>query len=631
MQAELYRARVSDGSGFDFVLSDGSMDRHGTRINPNGWDLGDFKRNPIALFAHNTDAPIGTWDNIRVESGKLIASLKMAAAGTSQRIDEMRSLVEQGILRAVSVGFRVLAEGKPGKSEFDFDRQTLLEASLVSVPSNVNALAKARSLKISNETMSLAFGEQAETRRDVSATGEQAATSRIRKNAKMSTLSQRIEDAQNDLVAKRDKLTELNGMEELDLDAIEELNGQVEKAERTVSVLKQSEARIGINAGMTAPAATGLPAPAVSRRPLGMPQRELNGFDLIVRAMTVRGIAHFGPGNKSIERVLDEQYPGHEATHAFVTRADQTVGTTGTAGWASELVATSYADYMDSLLGKSIYPELANRGQKYSFDGAGTVSIPYDTGTGAGGGFVAEGAPIRVGRITTAATTVTARKMGVIVPFTRELAKRSRPSIEGLVRRKIIEQTSVILDAAVLDATAGDTARPAGLLNGVSATASGYGGGDFTAVIADFKALLAPFTAANAADNITVILNPAQGLALSMMPGPGDGRFGWAEPLMSRMTILESTHATANRIIAIRNSDLATASGDAPEFDISEQATIHMEDAAPLEIVSGTGPTAADPVRSLWQTGSVGVRMLLEVTWKMTRSGMVAWIDGTSW
>jgi hypothetical protein len=143
--------------------------------------------------------------------------------------------------------------------------------------------------------------------------------------------------------------------------------------------------------------------------------------------------------------------------------------------------------------------------------------------------------------------------------------------------------------------------------------------------------LLAPFYAANGADNITVVMHPSQALALSMMPGPGDGRFGWAEPLMSRLTVIESTYATAGRLIALRNSDFATALGDAPEFDISEQATVHMEDTTPLEIVSGTGPTTADPVRSFFQTATIGVRMLMDVSWTMRRSGMVQWVNGTTW
>jgi hypothetical protein len=115
-----------------------------------------------------------------------------------------------------------------------------------------------------------------------------------------------------------------------------------------------------------------------------------------------------------------------------------------------------------------------------------------------------------------------------------------------------------------------------------------------------------------------------------MMDGP-DNTTAWFQAIRDRVTIIESTYATANRIIAIRNSDFATAIGDAPEFDMSEQATIHMEDTTPLEIVSGTGPTTADPVRSLWQTNTMGIRMLMDVSWVMARPSMVQWINGTTY
>lgn len=625
----IHKTVASNGEGMEFVLSDATVDRVGDVIEPDGWDLKNFKKNPIALFGHNSGFPIGKWENLRVEGGKLIARLKFAAKGTSARIDELASLVEQGILRAVSVGFRPI-KSEPLDPERPYGpqrytKQELLETSLVSVPANPAALAFAKSLNLSAEIMDLAFGEHAETRRrTLTATGGNAVTRPIiERPPAMKTLAQRIEDAQNELNAKRDKLAELNAAETLDLDAIEELNEQVSVVERSIAAMKASEAKIGLAA--TAP---GTPqAPAIQRRPLGVAPKEVKGLDLIVRAIVARGVSHFG--GKDLSKVLDERYPGHEAT-AVIAKADQTIGTTTVSGWASELVQQSWAEFVQALIGFSVYPELRSRGIGLSFDGIGTVNIPSRTAGGAGGGFVAEGSPIRVGRITTANITMTARKLGVIVPFSRELAKRSTPAIEALVRQAILEDTGSILDAALLDATAGDTARPAGLLNGVAAAAVGFGGGDFQAVVEDFKALLAPFYAANAADNITVIMNPAQGLALSMMPGPGDGRFGWAQPLMNRLTIIESTRATAGRLIALRNSDFATALGDAPDFDVSEQATVHMEDTTPLEIVSGT-PTVADPVRSFFQTATIGVRMLMDVSWKMRRTGMVQWINGTSW
>ena len=208
-------------------------------------------------------------------------------------------------------------------------------------------------------------------------------------------------------------------------------------------------------------------------------------------------------------------------------------------------------------------------------------------------------------------------------------AKRSTPSLEGVIRQAIIDDTAAVLDSVLLDATAQDSVRPAGLLNGVSKLGDGFGGGDHVAVREDFKALLAPFIAANAADGITVIMNPAQSLSIAMMDGPANN-VGWFSEIAKRVNIVESTHATARRLVAIRNTDFATALGDLPEFELSNQATIHMEDASPAEIVA-TGPTPAAPVRNFWQTDSMGVRMVMDVSWKMARTGMVQWIDQTSY
>lgn len=627
---------VATGSDLEFVLSDATVDCHGDIVEPGGWDLQRFKQNPVALWDHGKDPtigrkPIGRWEDVRVERGKLLGRLVPVPTGPDPAVNGVITSLQSGFLRAVSVGFlpKVPPEPIDKNNPYGgqrFKKQELLETSLVAVPANPAAILQAKSLNISDETISRIFGEQAEIKQRamVPNPGGNAVNPPVTgRSSTMTTLAQRIMDAQNELVAKKDRLVELTAAADMDVDAIAELTGQIDVEEKRVAALHAAEAKIGADAQRK----SGLEAPTVLRRPLGFPQTEVKGFDLIVRGIVARGVSHFG--NMPIEKVLDARYPGHEAT-AVVAKADQTIGTTTVSGWASELVQTAWTGFLQALVGYSIYPDLRARGIGLSFDGVGTVTIPSRTAGGAGGGFVAEGSPIRVGRITTASRTLTPKKMGVIVPFSRELAKRSTPMIEAVVRQAILEDTGSILDAALLDATAASTARPAGLLNGVSAAATGYGGGDYRAVQEDFKALLAPFIAANAADNIAVIMNSAQMLAIGLMDSPV-GNPGWFQAIRDRVTLIESTRATANRLVALRASDFATALGDVPEFDISEQATIHMEDTTPLEIVSGTGPTTADPVRSLWQTATIGVRMIMDVSWTMRRAGMVQWIDTTTY
>jgi HK97 family phage major capsid protein/HK97 family phage prohead protease len=625
------KAATAEVDGMEFVLSDATVDRYGDVVEPTGWDLRSFRKNPIALFGHSASFPIGKWQDVRVEDGKLKGRLEFAKAGTSYRIDELRRLVEQGILKAVSVGFRPLkaepidpADPRGGQR---YKRQELLETSLVSVPANPAALAVARSLHISDDTLNIAFGEQAEQGNGIivrRGTGEQAEPFNPITPRKTTTMniSNRIEDAQTKLLEARDALTAHVAQDDYDIDAEQALTDQVKHLEEKLASLKRAETSLAARAVERSPA-----APAV-RRPLSAVTAEPAPGDLVVRAAVVHALAH--ATGKQIDKVLDERYPGHEAT-SIVAKADMTIGTTGVSGWASQLINEATSDFINTLKPMSVFPGLAALGTSLTFNnGQGSIKLPSRVaGTNVNGSFVEEGTPIPVRRIATTSVSLTPRKMGVISAFSKELAKYSTPAIEGLIRSEIMADTAVTLDGALLDNAASSNARPAGLLRLVSAAANAYGGGDYLAFIEDMKALLAPFDTANAGRRLALIMHPAQRRSVSMMPGP-DGTFGWADRFLSEFTILSSTSATAGRVIVVDAVDFAAAYGGM-EFDVSEQATLHMEDTTPLEIVSGTGPTTADPVRSLFQTASVAVRMTMDVSWAMRRSGMVQYIDDVTW
>lgn len=140
----------SEQDPFEFVLSDESVDRVGDIIRADGWKLSDFRKNPIALFGHSHRDIIGVWTKVRVEGKKLMGRLKLADEGTSELIDTIRKLVDQRILKAVSVGFMPL-EGQPRDEKdpwggFEFTKTSLHEGSLVAVPANPNALSIAKAL-----------------------------------------------------------------------------------------------------------------------------------------------------------------------------------------------------------------------------------------------------------------------------------------------------------------------------------------------------------------------------------------------------------------------------------------------------------------------------------------------------
>lgn len=630
------KVTADGGAGLEFVLSDATVDRYGDVVDPKGWDLKWFKKNPIALFAHNSNFPIGTWTNVRVEGGKLIGRLALASRGTSARIDELISLVEQGILRAVSVGF-VPHEQEPVDKEKPYGgqkytKQELLETSLVSVPANPAALALAKSLNLSTETMSLAFGEQAEVRRrDVTANGAHADTSKpnpassrvdhgTKGNKTMKTISQRIIDAQAKLASAKQRRDELLSADRLDHDNIDAANDEIETLTKDIEVLARSEGKI----------AAGAEPVGGGRRPLGVAQPEVKASDLIVRSAVCHLLSHIS--GRPVEKILEDRYPGHEAT-AAVTKTAIAVATTTTSGWASQLLETAMAEFLALLPPTSVYPVLRSMGVGLTFGpNSGAIKIPFSSTTAAlAGGFVLEGDPIPVGRMTLDSVTLTPHKFGIIVPMTKEVMRYTNPALEAVVRSELLARTAIKLDSLLLDATVGSATRPAGLLYGLSDAAPAYGGGDYTAFLEDMKALLAPFDTANAGRSLAVLMNPAQARNVRMMPGPNNSGFGWANQFLADFRVVSSTSVTAGTVIAIDTADFVTGTGDTPMFETSDQATIHMED-SPTALSAVASPnTVAAPIRSMFQTNSVALKMSMDVTWAMRRSGMVQKIASVTW
>lgn len=150
---------------YEFVMSDETVDRMGDVIVARGWDLDDFQKNPIALFGHSHQDIIGKWENVRVSGKKLIGRLRMAREGTSELVNTVRSLVEQRILKSVSVGF-IPQEMEPMLDKegrhtggYRFIKSALSECSLVAVPCNPNALATAKGMGVNREILKSVFSD----------------------------------------------------------------------------------------------------------------------------------------------------------------------------------------------------------------------------------------------------------------------------------------------------------------------------------------------------------------------------------------------------------------------------------------------------------------------------------------
>src|SRR5262245_61099567 len=347
----------------EFVLSDSSRDRVGDVIEQN-WDLRAFRANPIALLNHVKDQIIGSWSDVRVEGGRLIGKLRLAAEGTSPLVDTVRKLVEQKILRATSVGFMPIESEKLNEEASDifgpfrFLKSELLEVSLVAVPANPAAVQLARSLNLPPDLAGAIFCMSKEDHAAGWAVSPARAPKsepqvRVRPMQLNSTLASRIDAAQKNVVALRDRLNEITSKEEQDEEEArraDELPGEIETAEDTLTRLLRQERAIagarkdgtlvGQNVGGTvlevakAPRAPEIlpPSDPRERRPIGVSDaKRLEDGDYALRSLVTMFRSH--AMREPLEAVLRNTYGDRDERMNAVLRAAVNPAATGTAGW----------------------------------------------------------------------------------------------------------------------------------------------------------------------------------------------------------------------------------------------------------------------------------------------------------
>ena len=130
----------SDDGGVNIKgsASTNALDRAGDIIQPEAWMKGgleNFKGNPIILFNHDYNKPIGRATDLSVTDNGLDISAKISKAA-----GDITQLVKDGVLGAFSVGFRCKdSEYMTETDGYKIKDAELFEVSVVSVPCNQGA------------------------------------------------------------------------------------------------------------------------------------------------------------------------------------------------------------------------------------------------------------------------------------------------------------------------------------------------------------------------------------------------------------------------------------------------------------------------------------------------------------
>lgn len=149
----------------DIIASTPSEDSYGTVIDPDSWDLEQFKRNPVITWAHddrgNTASaglPIANAipETVKVVGGKLKMRLRFTPEDVNPFGYRVFRMIKEGFIHGTSVGFDPKASewriDKNGKKVEHYTNSKLLEVAVVTIPSNDDALIESRAHKMSKES-----------------------------------------------------------------------------------------------------------------------------------------------------------------------------------------------------------------------------------------------------------------------------------------------------------------------------------------------------------------------------------------------------------------------------------------------------------------------------------------------
>ena len=475
-------------------------------------------------------------------------------------------------------------------------------------------------------------------------------------------LQDRIVAADAELVSLKDALVEATKSleaapeEEALLIEGEELSAKVEKQANTTQALKNAEAALAARAER----AVAAPAQVQARHMKSAPE------GLLFKHATAKFIAF--AERKSVGEVMAERYADEvdavKASYDHIQKTAVSPADTTTAGWAAELVQSDVQGFLDTLKTTSVAAALASKSQSLNFGGYQSITVPRRNPLSAAPtepAWVGEGGVIPLTQFSFGSAVINRYKLAAITTMTKEITERSTPAIEGILRSALSEAYSVVLDNALLSQTAAVAGiRPGGLRNGIT-TAAGNATGGSASLIADLKGMLGYMQTNRTGSRPVLLMNNQTRLSVAMLQSSLSEflyRDEIAQGRLLGMEVVSSDHVPAGVVMMVDADALVTAF-DAPTFDVSDVATVteaNPDTTAPTQAstgaadakctagqvepdngqhvthdgvarVAGAGYTA----RSLWQTYSVGIRMIAPTSWAMLRPNSLVERTAVTW
>lgn len=606
------------------VATTPTPDRAGDIVEPLG---ASFPAELPLLLHHRKDAPVGI-ARFRPATNKGIefeAELPVieTPGAVQDRVNEAWDSVKAGLIRGVSIGFRVVDNAiEPLKSGgLRFLKTEILELSLVVVPANAQA-----TLSVIKSLDAAASGLHAP-----GVTGLPVV--RARKDAPSTmTIKEQITQFENTRAAKKARADEIMAkaaegnvtLDEVQTEEYDTLLAEIKSVDAHLVRLRDLETTNLASATPVAGATT--PAKAAEIRG-GMPVIQVKSVLPKGTAFTRYVMAKIVGKNSLSDAIRyaeqNQQWMDQTPEVVQALKAAVNPGTVAEPAWAAPLAVTRpmQEEFLDLLRPETIIGKIPNL-RKVPFN----ISVPVQTGGGTYA-WVGEGAPKPVGNLQFASVTLGIAKAAGILVISEELAKVSNPSAEAVVRNDMIKGMAQYLDTQFIDPTvaAVTNVSPASITNLSNGFATAGTSGDNART--DIKKAITLLTASLfPISECVIVMSEANAFALSValttngvLVNPGLTAKGG-----TLLGVPVVTSQAAGSVVALVHApSILFADDGGVSIDVSREATVEMNTAPTSPI------TASSVYVSLWQANLIGLRAERFINWKRARTTAVVYTTAT--
>lgn len=664
--AQVGEERIIEGIATSFAT-----DRVGDAVDPKG---ATYTLPLPLLWQHNHDKPVGQVIEATRKGDKIHFKARIAKVDEpgilKDRVDEAWQSVKAGLVRAVSIGFRVLGDGAEWSKETGgllFKAWEWLELSLVTIPANQEAsIDVVRSLDLATRAtaaLPAASGNPGQhERQTVAASGRTSFRTTFEKGQAMGRYSKQIEQMTAAIAEKSAAVDAILAVTEQgktlldgELEEVDALNAEIKTLEENVARLKEAEARAARLATEAKPDAKSVAAAEEKGVQFGQRQRvEVKRVEKGVNFARIAKCVIAAKGDMArAAQIASSQYGvsgefpivdmlKHYDTLAYLAKdvAERGVDYIKTAVPMGLTTADAYKPLVDAWIASSgEFIELL-RAQTIIGRLPGYRSVPFllpiTTQTAGGSAqWVGEGKLKPVTALGFGKDSIPLTKVAAIIAVSEELASHSSPDVELLIRDALIADVRERLDTDFIDPakTAVSGVSPASITNGVTPVPAS--GATWQHFEVDVNTALGNMAAANIPlDNLVFVLHPSTALKLSSIKTefgvkvypdltPNGGTL-LGYPVVVSSLIPATPTVGGYPIVIMRYTDIAIAASPAVTVRTSTEASLILSDAPE------TDKATIDPV-SMFQTNGIAVLAERFMNWKRLRAGSVQLITGAQY